>query len=58
MMPKPDSVKLVGVCEHCGEQCAIVLNRKQAKLISKAFKQDLKQAVVTLDKATEAGHEQ
>jgi len=49
---KPDSVKLVHLCEHCNESTALVINRKQAKAILKAFNKHMGKANVTLENAT------
>jgi len=41
---KPNVIKLVGVCPHCGEAVEFVLTKKEVKEIWKGFKLDYREA--------------
>jgi len=52
-MSKPAYVALVGVCPHCHESVEMMISKKQAKLIFKSFKLNIKDAQLFSDKALE-----
>lgn len=43
-MPRPSHVALVGTCPHCHESVELIVSKKQAKAIFKAFKLNIREA--------------
>jgi len=52
-MNKPLYVALIGTCPHCKEPVELVISKRQAKLIFKAFKLPTRQAQLYSEKELE-----
>jgi hypothetical protein len=53
MIPQPGYVALIGVCPHCHESVEMMISKKQAKLIFKSFKLNIKDAQLFSDRTLE-----
>jgi hypothetical protein len=49
-LPTPKAINLVGVCPHCGESVEMTITKKQAKIIWKSFKMEMKDAQLSSEK--------
>lgn len=52
-MSTPTHVTLVGTCPRCKEAVELVISKRQAKLVFKAFKMPIKQAQLYSERALE-----
>jgi len=52
---RPSHVALIVTCPRCGESVEIVITKKQAKAIYKAFKLPIREAQLKGEKAIEEG---